>query len=371
MKIVKSNIKSGFSALCFALMAASAFAGNPERQGQAGAMQLTINGWARSGGLGWSGASGVRGSEAMFMNVGGLDRMTNKTELVFARTEWLMGSGIGINNLGFAVKMGEDGTAGTLGIQVMQFGIQPIQITTEDNPYGGIGTYRVNMTNIGVSYGKSFSNSISAGITARMVSEGIPDASASGLALDAGVQYSTTLFANASKLKRNDFKFGVSVKNIGPDMSYSGDGLSYKATLQNGTYEKTLQVKTDVVKLPALLNIAASYDLRLDKVQSLYDNRLTLGFAFTNHSFTTNQTTLSLEYAYKEMIMIRGGYCYQDGIFNEETRPSAFTGPFAGLSYDWHGKDGNVVSLDYNYRATNPFNGVHSFGIRIGLGSEE
>jgi hypothetical protein len=44
----------------------------------------------------------------------------------------------------------------------------------------------------------------------------------------------------------------------------------------------------------------------------------------------------------------------------------------AGLSYDWKmGEDGNTVSLDYSYRATNPFSGVHSFGVRIGLGAAE
>jgi hypothetical protein len=345
------------------------FAGNPERQGQAGAAQLTINGWARSSGLGYAAGGLITGVESMYMNVGGLDRMQNRTELVFARTEWLMGSGIGINNLGFAVKLGEDGDAGTLGVQVMQFGIAPIEITTVENPYGGIGTYRVNMTNIGLSYGKSFSNSISAGITARLVTEGIPDASASGIALDAGVQYTTTLIPSVGSLKRNDFKFGVSVKNIGPDLSFSGDGLSYKALVQNGTYDKTMQVKTDVVKLPAFLNIGASYDIRLDRVKDLYDNRLTVGVGFTNHSFSANQTTLSLEYAYKDMLSVRGGFAYQEGIFTQDTRTSAFTGPFAGLSYDWNIDDENVVSLDYSYRATNPFSGVHSFGIRIGLGS--
>ncbi|MGB1094345.1 MAG: PorV/PorQ family protein [Bacteroidia bacterium] len=353
------------------LIGSSAFAGNPERQGQAGAAQLTINGWARSSGLGYAAGGLISGAEALYMNVGGLDRMTNRTELVFARTEWLMGSGIGINNLGLAVKMGEDGYAGTLGVQVMQFGIDPIQITTEQNPHGGIGTYRVNMTNIGVSYGKQFSNSISAGITARLISEGIPDVSASGMALDAGVQYTTTLIPRLGSEKRNDFKFGVSVKNIGPDLKFDGDGLSYKALIQDGDYNKTMQVKTDVVKLPAMLNVAASYDIRLDKTKGVYDNRLTVGFGFTNHSFSANQTTLSFEYGYKDMLMVRGGYCYQQGVFSEETRTSAFTGPFAGVSYDWHINDENTVSLDYSYRATNPFSGVHSFGVRIGLGSAE
>ncbi len=371
MKFNFKNIALLFTA-SLGSMANNAFAGNPERQGQAGAMQLTINGWARSSGLGWANGGRVTGSESMFMNVGGLDRMANKTELVFARTEWLMGSGIGINNLGFGVKMGEDGDKGTLGIQVMQFGIDPIDITTEENPYGGIGTYRVNMTNIGLSYGKSFSKSISAGVTARLVTEGIPDASATGMSLDAGVQYSTTLLAGASKIKRNDFNFGVSVKNIGPDMNFSGDGLSYKAVIQNSPLTKTMEVKTASIKLPSMLNIAASYDIRLDKTAGVYDNRLTLSFAFTNHSFSANQTTLSAEYAYKEMLSVRGGFCYQNGIFGEEANyTTAYSGPMAGVSYDFKMAEGNVVSLDYSYRASNFFSGTHSFGIRIGLGSAE
>lgn len=344
-----------------------AFAGNPERQGQAGAAQLTINPFARSSGMGMSNGGSISGVEAMFMNVAGLDRMVSNTELMFNRTEWLMGSGIGINNIAFAQKMGEDNDKGTLGLQVMQFGVDPINITTVENPDGGIGTYRVSMTNIGLSYSKSFSRNISAGITGRMVSEGIPDATASGFTVDAGVQYHTKLVPTS---KDNDFKFGISVKNIGPDMSFTGDGLSYKAILDNGTFSKTVQVKVDKIKMPAMLNIAASYEFYLDKSKSgVSDNKMVLGFAFTNNAYSANQTTLSVEYSYKNMLSLRAGYAYQEGILSEATRTSAFTGPFGGLSYDWQINDKNVVSLDYSYRATNPFNGSHCFGIRIGLGS--
>jgi hypothetical protein len=375
MKLKLNHIYAIGLSLILGGLSNKAFAGNPERQGQAGAAQLTINGWSRSSGMGWSNGGSVMGVEAMFMNVAGLDRMINRTELIFSRTEWLVGSGIGINNVGFAQKLGEDDDAGTIGVQIMQFGIDPIEITTETNPYGGIGTYRVNMTNIALSYSKSFSRTISAGITARMVTEGIPDASATGMVLDAGVQYATTLSPGASKLKKNDFKFGISIKNIGPDMDFSGDGLSFKALIQNGSYDKTMEVKTTSIKMPAMLNIAASYDVKLDNDPKQYDNRLTLGFGFTNNAFSANQTTLSAEYAYKNMLMLRGGYTYQEGIFDEETRTSALTGPFAGISYDWHidGDDDNesVVSLDYSYRFTNPFGGIHSFGIRIGLGTSK
>lgn len=346
-----------------------AMAGNPERQGQAGAAQLTINGWARSSGMGWANGGKVSGAEAMYMNVAGLDRIKNATEMSFSRTEWLMGSGIAINNAALAQKLGE---SGTFGITVMQYSIKPIDITTEQNPYGGIGTFRVNMTNIGLAYSKSFSSNISAGIAVRMVSEGIPDAQASGMSLDAGVQYVTTFRPVRGGVKKDDFRFGISMKNIGPDMQHAGDGLSYKAILDNGTFNKTVQVKVDNIKLPALLNIAASYDIKLDRDVNQYDNKLTLGFGFTNFAFSANQLTLAAEYSYKDFLSIRGGFAYQEGIFSSDLRPSAFTGPMGGISYDWQmGEDGNTVSLDYSYRATNPFNGVHSFGVRIGLGQAE
>lgn len=359
------------TALCS--VSAALFAGNPERQGQAGAAQLTINAFSRSSGWGWAAGGGVKGVEAMFLNVAGMDKQTVKTEMIFSRSQWLVGSGIGINNFGFSTKLGEDGESGTLGVSVMQFGIKPIDITTESNPDGGIGTYRVNMTNIGIGYSKRFSRNISAGVVVRAVSEGIPDAKAMGMSLDAGVQYATTVKPTVAGLKKNDLKFGISIKNIGPDMKFSGDGLSYKVIIpnQNGDLTKTFEAKTQSVKLPSLLNIAASYDINLDKGGDSYNNRLTAAFGFTNHAFSANQTTLSLEYGYKNYFSLRGGFVIQEGVFDSEARTSAYTGPMAGLSYDMHSKNGNIISLDYSYRASMPFSGTHCFGIRIGIGETE
>ncbi|MBL7811732.1 MAG: PorV/PorQ family protein [Bacteroidetes bacterium] len=367
---VKKNLI--FTALT-ALAAGSAMAGNPERQGQSGAMQLTVNGFARSSGWGWANAAGVSGVEAMYLNPAGLDNAKHGTELIFSRTQWLSGSGIGVNNFGFTQRIGSEGEGGSLGVSVMQFGIKPIDITTETNPYGGLGTYRVNMTNIGLGYGKSFSNNISAGIVFRAVTEGIPDAKAMGMSLDAGVQYSTTLRPAAKAVKKNDIHFGIAVKNIGPDMRHTGDGLSFKALLQDGTFDKTMQVKVDKIKLPSLLCISGSYDMKLDGSPDVYNNRLTVGFGFTNFAYSANQTTLGLEYGYKDFLCLRAGYVIQKGTFESDytKRTSAYTGFSGGISYDWRSGGGNVFTLDYSYRATNPFNGTHSFGVRIGLGGGE
>src|SRR5688500_17669845 len=93
-----------FAGLLFA--PASTYAGNEDRAGQAGATELLINPWARSSG--WAGANtaSARGLEAMFLNVAGT-AFTQKTELMFARTSWLVGTDINISSFGFTQHVGE------------------------------------------------------------------------------------------------------------------------------------------------------------------------------------------------------------------------------------------------------------------------
>ncbi|MFM8489243.1 MAG: DUF3308 domain-containing protein, partial [Bacteroidota bacterium] len=60
-----------YQILFFLLVSAVSFAGNPDRQGEAGANQLLINPWARSAGLHEANTSGTSGVEAMYLNVAG------------------------------------------------------------------------------------------------------------------------------------------------------------------------------------------------------------------------------------------------------------------------------------------------------------
>ncbi|MGB3077101.1 MAG: hypothetical protein WBB36_17385, partial [Chitinophagales bacterium] len=94
-------IKSLKFVLILLLVSFGAFAGNKDRQGEAGASELLINPWARSSGWDGLNTACIHGIEAINMNVAGL-AFTRKTELVFAHTNWLGGTGISFNALGFA-----------------------------------------------------------------------------------------------------------------------------------------------------------------------------------------------------------------------------------------------------------------------------
>jgi hypothetical protein len=335
------------------------FAGNPDRAGQAGATELLINPWARNTGAAGSNVAGARGLEASFLNIAGT-AFTKKTELLFCRTNWLKGTDININAFGLTQRVGE---TGALGLSIMSMDFGDIQITTPDNPEGGIGTFSPQFINIGLSYAKGFSDNIYGGLALKVVSEKTANVSARGVAFDAGIQYVSG--------KYNQIKFGISLKNVGPRMKFSGDGLSMKATIPGSTNGTTYTVENRAAafELPSLLNIGGGYDfyLRKDSV-SMKTHRITATGAFTSNSFEKDQFKIGLEYAWKNMLMVRAGYCYEKDITNKDKRTTVFTGPSAGFTVEIpFGKNKSTFGLDYSYRATDPFSGTHSIGARINL----
>ncbi|MFY9309765.1 MAG: PorV/PorQ family protein [Bacteroidia bacterium] len=339
--------------------AGEVLAGNPDRAGQAGATELLINPWARSSG--WAGANtaGVRGLEALYGNVAGT-AFTQKTELLFTHTQWLKGTGIGINSFGLTQRVGETGTIG-LAIMAMDFG--EIPITTVEQPEGGLGTYSPQFLNITASYAKIFSDNIYGGLAVKVITEKTSNVSARGVALDAGIQYVTG--------KNEQLKFGIALKNVGPRMKFSGDGLSFKAPVPSSTQSNTMTVEQRAAQyeLPSLLNIGAGYDFYVKKDSAFNKTHRITGMAtFTSNSFSKDQFKIGVEYGWKNMLMVRAGYAYEKGITNLEDRTSALTGPTAGFTFEMpFGKNKSTFALDYSYQATNPFNGTHALGARINL----
>ncbi len=337
-------------------------AGNPERAGQAGASQLLINPYARS--AGWAGANGAKtkGLESQYTNVAGIAG-TKKTELMFMHSQWLRGTGININTFGFTQKVGE---TGAVGLGIMSINAGKIERTTEDQPEGGLGTFTPRFTNIALSYAKGFSDNISGGITLRVISEGIDNVKAQGVSIDAGVQYHTG--------KYDQVHLGVALKNVGPKMQYKGDGLSAQKTVTNAygnSYDLTINNKSNAFELPALLNISGAYDIYLlkDSTGRSKTHRVTVAGNFTSNSFTKDNFLFGVEYGWKDMVMVRGGLAAEKGIFKGEgNRTTVFTGPSCGATVEIpFGEKKSTFAIDYSYRFTNPFGGVHSFGARINL----
>ncbi|MFM7218178.1 MAG: PorV/PorQ family protein [Bacteroidota bacterium] len=347
------HILKAFVAAAF-LVSTSAEAGNPDRVGQAGATELLINPWARSTGWGNANSGSVMGLESAFLNVAGIAH-TTKTEAGFAHTTFLKGSQIGINAFGLTQRVGE---SSVMGFTVMSMDYGDIDITTTSLPEGGIGTFKPQFINLGISYAKAFSNSIYGGFTMRIISENISNVGAQGVALDAGIQYVT-----GNNENRDNIRFGIALKNVGTPMKFGGDGLSTRLTAPSGNYTMTVEQRAEGFEIPSLLSIGAAYDFKPAE-----NHRITAAASYCSNSFSNDQTTVGVEYAFREFFMLRGGFTYEKDIFDDALRMTVFTGPSAGMTIETPlGKSGKKFGIDYSIRFTNPFDNTHTFGAKLTL----
>lgn len=343
------------------LFSASLIAGNEDRAGEAGASELLINPWVRSSGWGGANTANAEGIESLNLNIAGL-AYTRGIEINGGFTGWLGDADINIFNVGFAQKMG----SGVLGIGVMAVDFGDIEQTTAASPNGSIGTFKPNYINISGAYSKRFSNSISGGLVARFISESTADLNASGISFDMGVNYVTG--------ENNAFKFGITLRNVGPPMKYSGNGLSIRGNLENQDNTLTLQQRSDDFDLPSSVNIGAAYNFYLSDVVEKSDeeeeyysvHRLTASGTFTSNSFTKDQIRIGAEYAFQEMFMFRAGYVYESETGNDEQSTTTSEGPTFGASVEVPlGKSGSTFGVDYSYRVTRTFGGTNAFGLKL------
>lgn len=345
--------------VCFLLLGTViVFAGNPDRQGEAGAAELLLNPWARSAGLSGMTTASVSGVESMRINIAGLSRISSG-ELSGSNARLYEGTDMAINAIGFASKVGD----GAFGISITSVDFGDIPFRTTSQPEGIDATYSPNFFNLGLGYAYTYkgkeenSGSISVGLLLRVISESIPDLSANGFAVDAGVQYVSG--------ENDNFKLGISLRNIGTPMSFGGEGLSFRTEAPNAepVYDISVDRLAEDFELPSMLNIGLSYDIYFD--DNSYVRALT---NFTSNAFSTDQIGLGVELNYRNLVTLRGGYKTDIGADAQRIR-NVYTGWSGGVSIDVPLKraDNRIVGIDYAYRTTNPFRGTHNFSVRFGF----
>lgn len=329
----------------------SLFAGNPQRVGSAAAFELLINPWARSAGWGGANISSVRGIESSYINVAGL-AFTNKTEITFANTQWLMGSGININSVGLSQRVTE---GGVLGLSLVSFDYGEWDITTVESPEGGIGTISPSSITLGISYAQKFTNTIYGGVTIKVFNQAINNLSATAIMADAGVQYVTG--------ENDEIKFGITLKNVGSNLEFNGDGNAITLPVPQGNFSQSYEQRSAAFELPTQLSLGGSYDFLFED-----DWRLTPAMSFQSNSFEKDTYTGGAEIAYKKYIMVRGAYTLFDNR-TDGISTSAITGLSAGLTFRAPLSKGgkSFFGIDYAYRDTNPFDGIHTISVQFDL----
>ncbi len=343
-----------YSLACFLLSGAVAFAGNPDRQGEAGAYELLLNPFARSAGLGTTNTSYVSGVEAMRLNVAGIGRV-NGVEVSASNMQYLSGTDINMASAGFAAGL-KNGGAISLEIAALSFG--EIPVTTIGNPEGTGSRFNPSFFHIGLGYAKTFEDKISVGVGLRFISESIFNATAFGFSVDAGVQYVSG--------EEDEFKLGIALRNVGLGMRFTGDGIAQQLSVADGDYNQTVLNRVADFDLPFQLNIGASYDLNVDE-----DNKVTIMGNFTSNAFSRDNLGVGAEYSFRKIFMLRAGYNPEVGATNENILESVQLPITAGATIAAPlGKANDVgkrryLYLDYAYRATRVYDGNHHLGLRL------
>ena len=316
------------------------------RRGTAGADYLLVPVTARTAALGTtttSGLSDMSGVEVLFSNPAGLTT-NGGTNALFSRMEYV--ADIGVNYLGVAQNFGNNNIA--LSLMSWDFGDIPLQ--TETQPEISSVTWSASYITAGLSYARQFTDRISAGVTAKVLSENIDDVSATGMAFDAGMTYS---------VGESGLRFGVSLKNLGPQMAYSGDGLVQLIRLpdQNGNATpNAVTLEGADFELPSLLNFGVAYSRPIGA-----SSMVTVLGNFRSNSFEQDQYAAGLEVGLMDILYVRGSYQLQSDMDN-----TFYTGTNFGAGLNLNLGD-TRFNVDYAYRSTDFFDGVNMITASVTL----
>lgn len=338
------------------------YGGNPDRVGEAGAPELTFYPWARTAGVNGVLMARVEGVEAIRTNIGGL-AFVPSTEAIVSRTILFHPDVLNISALGVGQRVGE---AGALGLEVFALTSGEEVVTTVSQPEGTGATFRAQFINVALSYAYSFSDAIHAGVSVRAIYEAIKDVRAAGVSLDAGIQYVTG--------ERRQMRFGVTLRNLGFPIRYGGPGMSVQASPPGANHQLTLNLPADNFELPLLLHVGASYDLYFNADQ----HRISVAGMFTSNAFGDDLLGAGVEYAFREMFMLRTGYSLEKealAVQREEKwqRLHLMSGFFAGFSVQVPlraaeaGEEVPAVSLDYAFHPAGELGNVHTVQLRVAL----
>jgi hypothetical protein len=328
----------------------SAFAGNINRTGTAGAQELLIPVGARGIALGGSNVAFVSGVDAIYWNPAGLARTDFSTEAQFSHMSYIGDIGIEYGAVGVTAE-----GIGTFGISLKSIDFGNIPVTTEDNPDGTGQTYSPTYVTTGITYSRLLSDRISVGANFNMVNEAIMSTSATGFSLDAGVQY--------SGLGIPELKLGIAVKNVGPNMRYSGPNLLRQgSTVGDIRGTQWYEVQAASFELPSQMQIALAYDKQLNATNNfiVYTN-------YENNNYQDDIWKFGAEYSFNNLLFIRGGYNLSPNAPNDPlgTTVQLFDYTFgAGINYD---VGGVVMAIDYAYRHTIFMVANNVFTVKLGF----
>ena len=323
-------------------------AGTSKRSGTNAADELLIPVGARGTALGGANLSTVIGTEAIFYNPAGLGMMDGAAEVLFSHQQYL--ADIGVNYAALGARTG----IGNYGISLKSLSFGDIPVTTEDAPEGTGATFSPNFMTVGISFARSMTDRITAGVNLKLINESIMSTNANALAFDLGVQYRTGMGVN----------IGVAMKNIGSAIKYSGQNLEKLVGVPGSeptAADRRMAIPAEKAELPSVFEIGLSYDyVPVEKVNMSFMGN------FRNHNFQNDEVLAGAEFDYAKTVFLRGSYSYQ--LNSEEDVKGGLSyiyGPAFGFGLAYPLTATTNICFDYAYRMAEYFDANQLFTLTI------
>jgi hypothetical protein len=268
--------------------------------------------------------AGVTGVEACFSNLRYLDDMKKNYVAVASKTSF-----------------------GTIGVTADVLSIGDMEETTETNPEGTGRVFSPNFSILGLSYARYMTDQVTIGGTFKVISESVLQLHATGIAVDAGIQY---------RPGPKGVWFGLALKNFGPNMKFSGsDFESFHRTSGNpAANDRSLSSLSAAFELPSYFELGARYQYPITDVGDLG------GYGtFQSNNFNYDEFKLGAEFAYKETLYLRGG-----GVITGDS--NYLYGPTFGVGFSLPLGGQSKLQIDYAMRTvSNYFDDNQMFALKF------
>jgi hypothetical protein len=322
--------------LVTAVLASPADAGNSRRLGTAGAQELRIPVGTRGVALGGATVSSSHGIESLYYNPAGTSSLLG-TEASFSNTNYL--ADMKVRYFALATRQ----YIGVFAVHAKVLDLGDLYVTTEDAPEGTGEVASLTFATIGLSYARPVTDAIGFGLTANFVNESVLSSSAQGVAFDMGLQYDA---------QRNGMKFGLVMKNIGPNMQFSGSDFEYTLRLPGDDPQaanRTVTAMSSAFELPSYFQMGGEI-----RAWQKADSKVTAFGCFQSNNFSQDELRGGVEYDYQDLVLVRGGYMYAD-------QDEYLYGPTFGVGF--HLPLGTTnLKVDYALQAVDSyFDDLHTF----------
>ena len=294
-----------------------------EKVGTTSMQMLRITQGVRGIAMGNAMSATARDAEAVWSNPGALTEMKGR-QILFSQIN--MPADVHLNSVTFARQWGD---YSALSFHAINLFTNDMKVRTWERPEGTGEFFNAWDLAAGVGFARKLTDRFSLGANVRYLHSRLEDESYDGVAVDLGTLYKTGL---------RSMRLGMSIQNLGPDVTYSGTFLDYRNRVQNDNM--LVDQEFEGAALPTMFRLGMAFDVyELFGFQKHPDYAAEMSVEMNHPNDNRERLNIGAEGSYRHLLFLRVGGKFA---YDEESIAAGF-----GLLIPVF--DGYRVKFDYAY----------------------